>query len=174
MDIGDALYRAITRGRSPATEGGSVASMVAEVYRALGVHGPPGISASTWRDLRAKPERRRTPATIRALRLAQRRARLSPAREAKLRTPRPTPTPFVIKGKVWISASAEIRELRIHTWEDDDDFHGTEPLNGLMDRMIGDWLAGEDAGMVDRLDTALSDHLGTTAHIGEVTSVKLP
>lgn len=173
-DLPTALYRAITGGRTPRTEGGSVASMVDELQRAHGTHAPAGVSERTWRRLRADPVRSVANATRKALRGAQRRARLTAAREAKLRKPRPG---IEIKADVLISNTPQKqRWLHVGKWPDPPPGYGA-PITGMMNDVLDAWLGGDDAGAVRAFMTPISEQIlgpgKTDVEISNITQMRL-
>lgn len=93
MDLGEAIYREITGGRSPHTEvrGGwsaAVEYLVGEAGSARAAARELGVSESTFRGWRhGRTPRDGGDYVLDAARRMQRRARLRPGREARLRKP---------------------------------------------------------------------------------------
>lgn len=151
-----AIYRGITGGRGP-TERKTVPGIVADLERRYGTTPPPGLKEHTWRRMRKNPKRRAAASTIDALRAAQRRARLSDAREARLRradtitvvaditvSQKKIPGRRMVIGPHWLSAPRG---------------YGT-PTDGLIARLIDAWLAREDDQLADMFADAVADAIG--------------
>lgn len=168
-DLPTALYRAITRGRSPATEGRSLTSMVHEVQRTYGTKPPPGIGEHTWRRMRNQPGWKFKPASVNALRAAQRRVRLAPGREARLRVPRP---PIEVYADVKISEGITTRWLHVGRWPDPPHGYGP-PITGMLRGVLDAWLAGDDGAAADRFMAPISNNIGTPVVILDVHDMKL-
>lgn len=156
MNPADALYRAITGGLDRADESASLPERLADIAKHAGswkaAAALVGVSDSTLRKWRrgasggrgiARPKA----ASMKALGLAQRRARLSPQREAYLR------------GNGWfhyfdisatVSVSSDSRKRSIQG-EDLDD--GSITLDGVIDA----YLAGADDEMVDAFEELLAE-----------------
>ena len=111
MKLEDALYRAVT-GRSPATAGGSVRSMVDELRGVHGTHAPPDIPDRTWRRLRAEPDRKYSPVTIARLRAAQAAARLTPTKRARVAGA----AHVGISGTFTVSSDTRDRRIIVTKW----------------------------------------------------------
>jgi len=143
-ELSDAIYRGLTKGRSPQSEGFSVRWRVAELERAYG--GPRaaativGVSYRTWQRWRSGAG---LPSPVNAVRLGDliRRARLRPGRERRLR--QADPPMILFRGEVWYSSTRE-REIDL----------GPHVHEGAVGELIDAYLSRDDAGM-DELFRAL-------------------
>lgn len=154
MDLQDALYRAITGGRSPRT-GGSVPSMVKEVSGRFGTKPPPGISDRTWRRLRADPGHGFAKATLDALRAAQRVARVSPARARLLRG-----SPIIgVAAVVRVSSDERDRRILLSAWLNPGASVRAGDQTGLMSDMLDSFLAGRDGQAAEQFRAACESGL---------------
>lgn len=148
----DELYRALTGGRSPRTEGLSVAAMVGEVERFAGSGRAAarlaGVPESTWRGLRAGRVASPKEPTVNALRRAQRRVRLSRGREARIRNG----APFGVRGTVVVSSDVRPeRPLVISGWKAWD----AMAAGSMLDK----WLQGDDAGAEQVIRDAIAQEV---------------
>ena len=165
-----ALYRGITH-RSPVGER-SVPRMVAEVQDVFGPHAPEGMSASTWRRLRRDPGRNIKPATLDALRAAQRRVRLGVIREQRLRQPRPG---IVVQADVVISNDDRgiVRTFRVGELPDPPNGYGP-PISGMLNDVLDAWLLGDDPAAEQRFMDPIQASLGTPAvYFREIEEIRL-
>lgn len=136
MNIEDALYRAITGGRSPATEGVDAPSMIAEIERRTGMNHTQAaayfqVPRTTWRNWRQGGHPKLD--AFARLRVAQRRLRLAAGRERWLRA---NPACAVL-AEVKISADVRDRVLRVSTWEA---WRNSPPMGRVLDA----WLRAHD------------------------------
>lgn len=169
VELPEALYRAITRGRSPQTEGRSVAAMVHEVQRVYGTKPPAGIGEHTWRRMRNEPGRAFAAASIKALRTAQRRVRLTPGREARLRKPRP---PIEVYGDIQVSETITTRWLHVGRWPDPVPGYGP-PITGMLRGVLDEWLRGDDLGATAKFVAPITNNFGAPVLILDVHDMKL-
>ena len=143
MDLGDAIYREITGGRSPRTEIGTFGGAVEYLLgKAGGVASTAarlaGVPASTFRGwLRGRqPKAGRAGDVVRAASAAERRDRLSRGRERRLRAPGALSTLKVIgtygydKGKGFTPAGGQ-REAAVGYYMDE-----------VQDALVDAYLAG--------------------------------
>lgn len=136
MALEDALYYAITGSTTRGTEGGDVRRMTREIERAIGgtysdVARALGVPRTTWRNWRRG--QRPKPGAFAVLQAAQRRARLSPKREAFLRG-RPA---VRVYADVTVSRDTRTRVLRVSTYTS---WHAMGRFNPILDA----WLQGDD------------------------------
>jgi len=137
MNLDQALYRLMVgpSRTTLGTEGRDVKRMTREIERAIGgshtdVARALGVPRTTWRNWRQG--RQPKPAAFELLRRAQRRARLSPARERFLRG-----DPAVrVYGWVRVSKDLRLRVLRVSTYSS-----WIRPMPDIVDA----WLAMDDA-----------------------------
>jgi hypothetical protein len=168
-DLNTALYKGITH-RARATEGRSVAGMVRELERTHGTRPPEGISADTWRRLRKDPGRRIADLTRAVLWAAQRRARLTAAREKTLRSPWPK---IEVRADVQFSNGIQYdRWLHVGTWRDTPG-RGAPYLDGMLRRVLDAWLAGGDDEASARFLAPIRHHLNHDVILLDVHEVVL-
>lgn len=177
MDLDEALYKAIVgpKGRKQATEGRSVASMIAEVEAFMGgaerTRGTRAAAASqtparTWRAWRAG--RNPTVEGLSRLKTAQRRARLSLPREAWLRG---TPA-IVVIAEVDISTDRDVRVLRPSTWTDSRERPPQNPLRGMVARTLDKWLIRHDISAGDTFMAPIHEHIGQEVVLVDVHEIR--
>lgn len=161
------LYRAITNGRSPATEIASAAARLAELERAHGGGAAAaravGVSLRTWQRWRvaaagtasAARERQR-PSKASELRLTQavRRARLKPGREARLRRSRV----LRVTGEYVVSSDRRQRSEDIGPH-----------VGALRGKILDAYLAGDNREMARLFTRALDEYIdGLEVHITKI------
>ena len=162
------LYRGIT-GRAPDTEARSVADMVNELRATLGAHPPAGVSRSTWGRLRRDPGRRVTPRIQDALRLAQRRARLSAGRERRLRAPRPG-----IRYRGWVKISQDARFRTFKIGELTDPSPPAPPIiAGMLGPVLDAWLLGNDDAAEQRFMGPIEARMGGSVYFWDIEYLRL-
>lgn len=156
MNPADALYRAITGGLDRADESKSLPERLADIVKHAGswkaAAALVGVSDSTLRKWRrgasggrgiAKPKA----ASLKAVARAQRRARLSPAREAYLRG-KAWVQVFEFGGEVTISSDTRGRSLG----PDDIDEQSVS-----LDDVVDAYLAGDDEAAVEAFGEMLAE-----------------
>lgn len=172
MDLQEALYRAITGGRSPRS-GGTVPAMVTELQRTHTTTPPPGISARTWRRLRADPSHGYAKGTVDALRAAQRVARVSPARARLLRG-----TPIIgVHAVVRISNDERDRKIILSSWLNPGRPVSAGDHTGLMRAVLGEWLGGDQDAAAGLFTAAMESGLngpgnGRSLRVVSVKSIR--
>lgn len=153
MTLEEALYLAIAGPKRLTSEGGSVASMIAEIERAVGGKSYSdaarfaGVPRTTWRNWRrgSKPK----PGAYALLRDVQRRVRLSAAREAFLRG-RPA---VRVYADVTVSQDTRTRTLRVSTYTS---WSALDRFNPILDA----WLKGHDHRAARLLMTVIEREIG--------------
>lgn len=137
MKFGEALYRLITNGRSPHTEPNTFPAALAVLIRsagsAAGAARALNVSATTvrrWRDTGRAPAGR-ADLVVQVATAVERRKRLKPGREKRLR--KPVPLTMMIEGEISISTYSEAREVEIGQYMEPD----------AMSDAIDAYLAGE-------------------------------
>lgn len=144
------------------TEGRDIKRMIADIERAVGGKSYSdaaralGVPRTTWRNWRrgAKPK----PAAFELLRAAQRRARLSRAREAFLRG-----DPAVrVYGWVRVSKDIRLRVLRVSTYS-----AWVRPMPDVLDA----WLAMDDARAVELFNAPIEREIGGV-HFDELIDIR--
>lgn len=140
----------------------TIPGIVAYLQRRYGTKPPPGLKEHTWRRLRKDPKRSSAATTQDALRRAFARARLSEAREARLRDPLNTHVRF--KGDMAVSDEPpRYRDLDLSTWFLDQD----DVVNGVLDA----YQAGDPDGMDDAFAEALEEEIGAAIHFSDIMSI---
>lgn len=164
MGIFDKVYRYITRGRSPATEG---RRGLPEMIRQQEIkHGSGraaarawGIPESTWRSWRnGRPAKAKHSTVIDALKAehvkTERRARLSPGREKKLRAGTAAPGPLHaqfgdVTGTLIISSDERTRSIDLSQWIT------PESEQAIVDA----YLSGRDGAVEQAIKDAMDDYV---------------
>lgn len=159
-DLGDALYRALSNGRSPATEPDSVAGSIAWYMKHAGSESAAarmaGIPRRTFRDWRSgasKPKGGRGGELVRAARQGERRLRLKPGREARLRDADPS---AIKMHATYNYDGIERKNINIGQYLDDDAmndfcdaFLAGADIDGLRDT-FADSITQDDSGFYER------------------------
>jgi hypothetical protein len=135
-DIGEALYRAISNGRSPHTEPNTLdralrwyVKQAGSVAGAARLAGMPRRSFRDWLDGKSRPRGGRSSALIAGAIRGERRARLTRGREKKLR--QLDPQDWRLEGAVYTYDGVERNEVLIGHWM------GGDPINALVDAFLG-------------------------------------
>lgn len=166
MDLENALYLGIT-DRSRASEGGLLANVVSELVGLLGTTPPAGISARTWRRVRANPGGSFALKTREALRDAQRAGRVPPERLDMLRG-----TPIIgVHALVRISRDIRERKIILSNWTSPDTGTAAGDGTGLMRRVLVPWLKRDDQTAAGVFLAAIS--AGLTGDAGGRREVEL-
>lgn len=163
MNLEDGIYRLMVgpSGRRRSTEGRDLKSTIAEIERAIGgtytdAARELGVPRTTWRNWRrgSRPK----PAAFALLRRAQRRARLSNAREALLRG-----DPAVrVYGWVRVSKDTRHRVLRVSTYSS-----WVRPMPDIVDA----WLDMDDARAVALFLAPIEREIGGL-NLDEITDIR--
>lgn len=170
MRTEDALYKAVTGGRSRVSEG-TIAGAIRDVERAAGgVHARAaqraGIGVSTWRHLRAG--RKPSKATTEKLLAAQRRARLSSTRERKLRG-RPV---IGVWAETRISNDERPRRMLVSDWVDKRK-PGSPDVHDVMPEVTELFLQGRDREAADLFTTAVDGGVAGDLHLLDVKEIRV-
>jgi len=155
----EAMYRAMTGGRSPHTELGGERAVLGRVMdeitratggTATGAARATGVSARAWSHWRSG-DRKPTAKSLGLLRGAQRRLRASSRKVAGMRSGEVT---VAIHAVVAISSDVRDRVININRWlpANRDPSNVTAPA-------VDAWLRGDDAGAVAPLMKVVDDHL---------------
>lgn len=175
-----ALYRAITGRYAAHTEPSTFAGQVDAVARRYGTRPPEGVSARTWRRWRHDVAAGRAPRVSARLRAAlgdaQRRVRLSAARERKLR--RREPRPFIgIAGLIEVSSESRRRKIVISEpgggWPDAPEGTGLPPITGMLGPVLDAWLAGDDVAVYQAFMAPAEASIGAGINVESLTALAL-
>lgn len=165
MEMSEAVYRALSGGRSPATElrGLGVPELVRAVESASGSQRAAaarlGVSPSTLRRWKAGSHRPRGLAGLQAAaKAALRRGRMGPRREAKLRGL----GPWSITGVVVISADTRRRTVQ----------PGRELPEGHLSPAVDAYLRADDLGAAEVVERAI-DQFIPGMHLVDVEAIRL-
>lgn len=155
MTPAQAVYRMVSGRWSASSEDrASLPERMTEIERAAGTKTAAarsaGVSLRTWQRWRAGTQRPR-PAALARLRGVQRRTRLSPAREARLRSGRGV---LVVEGQLRVSSDSRHRTVAVDGQDVDDDARDAlvdaylrNDADAMEDALNG-WLAAYWPGMV--------------------------
>lgn len=164
MKFGEALYRLITNGRSPRTEPTTFPAALAVLIRsagsAAGAARALGVSATTvrrWRDSGRAPAGRAS-LVVQVATAVERRARLKPGREKRLRKPQPG---MKVAGKVKISDYEEERDIELGQYAEEN----------AMGAAIDAYLAGES---LDAIGDAFADGISGASFYEDLFSSEGP
>lgn len=157
-----ALLRAVLGRGAQHNDRRTLAGMVTFLERRFGTKPPPGLKEHTWRRLRRDPKRSSAASTQEAIRSAFARARLSEAREQRLRNPLTVHVRF--KGEFSVSDEhPRWRDLDLTTWMLDQ--------AELVENVLDAYQAGDLDGMDDAFAEALEEEIGAAIHFNDVDTI---